>query len=66
MFDPQANRYVLRTPFHYTELQEDEQHFFVGTSFHHLANHAGELRMTLKRVDLLNSDSALPAIQLFI
>jgi hypothetical protein len=26
----------------------------------------GALRMTLKRVDLLNPDAALPAVQLFI
>jgi 3-phenylpropionate/cinnamic acid dioxygenase small subunit len=66
VFEPEANRYLLRTPFHYTESQGDEQNFFVGTFFHHLASSGGALRMTLKRVDLLNSDAALPAIQLFI
>ena len=35
-------------------------------SFHHLAVREGRLLMTLKRVNLLNPDAALPAVQLFI
>lgn len=65
-FEPAANRFVLRTPFHYTEAQNDEVNFFVGTVFHHLCVRDGALRITLKRVNLLNSDAALPAVQLFI
>lgn len=64
--DEDAQRWVLRTPFHYTELQGDEMQFHVGTFFHHLVVHDGALRMTLKRVDLLDCDAALPAVQLFI
>jgi 3-phenylpropionate/cinnamic acid dioxygenase small subunit len=64
--DPDTNAYVLRTEFHYTEAQGDEIEFFVGTVFHHLTVHEGELRMRLKRVNLLNGDAALPAVQLFI
>jgi hypothetical protein len=40
--------------------------FFVGTCFHHLTMQEGALKMTLKRVNLLNCDAALPAVQLFI
>ncbi|MFO1465078.1 MAG: aromatic-ring-hydroxylating dioxygenase subunit beta [Steroidobacteraceae bacterium] len=65
-YDPAANRYVLRTQFHYTEVRLEEQNSFVGTFFHHLGVHDGALRMQLKRVNLLNSDAALPAVQLFI
>ena len=65
-FDPEANRYVLRTEFHYTESQGDELQFYVGSFFHHLTVQDGVLRMTLKRVNLLNCDAALPAVQLFI
>jgi hypothetical protein len=57
---------VVRTAFHYTESQGDELQFYVGTFFHHLAVQGGALRMTLKRVNLLNCDAALPAVQLFI
>jgi 3-phenylpropionate/cinnamic acid dioxygenase small subunit len=64
--DPQGNRFVVRTEFHYTEAQGDELQFYVGTFFHHLTVRDGALRMTLKRVDLLNCDAALPAVQLFI
>ena len=65
-FDPARNRFLVRTEFHYTESQGDELQFYVGTFFHHLTLLDGALRMTLKRVNLLNSDAALPAVQLFI
>lgn len=65
-FEPAQNHYVVRTPFHYTELQMDDQNMFVGTAFHQLCTVDGAIRMKLKRVNLLNSDCALPSIQLFI
>ncbi len=65
-FAQDDNRYVVRTEFHYTEAQGDEMQFYVGTFFHHLTVQGGGLRMTLKRVNLLNCDAALPAVQLFI
>jgi 3-phenylpropionate/cinnamic acid dioxygenase small subunit len=65
-FEPQGNRYVVRTEFHYTEAQGDELQIYVGTMFHHLTLQGGALRMTLKRVNLINSDAALPAVQLFV
>ena len=70
-FEPHANRFVLRTEFLYTEFQPvgiggGGQNMFVGTFFHHLTVTDGGLKMTLKRVNLLNCDAALPAVQLFI
>jgi len=65
-FDVAANRFVVRTEFHYTESQRDSMQFYVGTVFHELTIQEGQLRMTLKRVNLLNCDAALPAVQLFI
>ena len=65
-FDADAGRFVTRTEFHYTESQGDELQFYVGTFFHHLTVHEGVLRITQKRVNLLNCDAALPAVQLFI
>ena len=56
----------MKSEFHYTESQGDELQFYVGTFFHHLTVQDGALRMTLKRVNLLNCDAALPAVQLFI
>ena len=66
VFDAGARHYVVRSEFHYTESQGDELQFYVGTCFHHLTVQDGALRMTLKRVNLLNCDAALPAVQLFI
>ena len=64
--DAAEQRHVLRTAFHYAEAQGDETIFLVGTVFHHLAVQGGRLVLTLKRVDLLNAEAALPAVQLFI
>jgi 3-phenylpropionate/cinnamic acid dioxygenase small subunit len=66
VFDLAGNAFVVRSEFHYTEAQGDELNFFVGTCLHHLTVHDGALRMSLKRVNLLNCDAALPAVQLFI
>jgi 3-phenylpropionate/cinnamic acid dioxygenase small subunit len=65
-FDADANRYLVRSEFHYTESQGDELQFYVGTCFHNLTVCDGKLLMTLKRVNLLNPDAALPAVQLFL
>jgi 3-phenylpropionate/cinnamic acid dioxygenase small subunit len=65
-FDEAGNLFVVRTEFHYTESQGDELQFYVGTFFHHITLQDDALRMTLKRVNLLNCDAALPAVQLFI
>ena len=65
--DPaRPGEHLVRTVFQYTEAQGDELNFFVGTCWHHLRLDGGALRMTLKRVDLINCDAALPAVQLFI
>lgn len=64
-FDPVSNRFLVRTEFHYTEVQGDELLFLVGHFLHHLTVRDDALRITLKRVNLLNPDAALPAVQLF-
>jgi len=64
--DTAANHFVTRTQFHYSEARGDEMLMLVGTTFHHFRVEDGELRFTLKRVNLLNCDAALPSIQLFI
>lgn len=66
VFDAAGNRYVTRTQFIYTEARGDATLTLVGTVYHHLRQVGGALRITLKRVDLLNPDAALPAVQLFI
>jgi 3-phenylpropionate/cinnamic acid dioxygenase small subunit len=57
---------LVRTTFQYTESQGDELNTFVGVCWHRLVVEGAELRIRQKRVDLINSDAALPAVQLFI
>ena len=65
--DPaRAGEHLVRTVFQYTESQGDEINTFVGVCWHRLVAEGGVLRIRQKRVDLLNSDAALPAVQLFI
>ena len=65
--DPaRADEHLLRTVFQYTESQGDEINTFFGVCWHRLVVEGGALRIRQKRVDLINSDAALPAVQLFI
>jgi 3-phenylpropionate/cinnamic acid dioxygenase small subunit len=58
---------VVRTAFQYIESQGDELNAFFGVCWHRIVcDGAGALRMREKRVDLINSDAALPAVQLFV
>ncbi len=55
-----------RTPFLYIEARGDEQVTLAGTARHTLARIDGAWKIRLKRVDLLDAERPLPAIQLFI
>ena len=61
------DEHLVRTAFQYTESQGDEVNTFVGVAWHRIVVDAGgALRLKQKRVDLINSDAALPAVQLFV
>lgn len=64
-FDVAKGEYVTRTPFVYVESQLDEQIVLAGATTHHLVTEEGQLRVRLKKVELVNCDAALPSIQLF-
>ncbi|MBN8892790.1 MAG: phenylpropionate dioxygenase [Bordetella sp. SCN 68-11] len=64
--DHAAGRFETWTPFHYVETRLDEQTLFAGWSRHSLVLIEGALRIRLKRVDLVNCDSAFGNIQLFM
>jgi 3-phenylpropionate/cinnamic acid dioxygenase small subunit len=64
--DEPGNHYETWTPFHYLETRLDEQNLFAGWSRHHLTLADGTLKMKLKRVDLVNPDTAFGNIQLFM
>jgi 3-phenylpropionate/cinnamic acid dioxygenase small subunit len=60
-----GGRYELRTPFLYVEMRGERQLMLAGSVMHRLLRLDDRLQIELKRVDLLNPDAALPAIQLF-
>ena len=64
--DDAAGEYQLYTPFHYVETRVDEQTLYAGWARHTLVLVDGRLRIKLKRVDLVNCDSAFGNIQLFM
>lgn len=62
---PDGRSFVMRTPFMYVESQLDSQLLLAGVARHWLEARAEGLRIRLKKVELVNCDAALPAIQLF-
>src|SRR5258707_796024 len=64
--DPEASRYVTRTPFMYFETQLDRQLILAGVTHHHLTCVNGALRIRLKKIELVNCDAAFPSIQLLL
>ena len=64
--DPVRGEFLLRTPFLYTETRGDDSQRYAATAWHTLVRSGDDLRIKLKRVDILNADAALPSIQLFL
>jgi len=58
--------YTVWTPFHYCESRQEEQNFYAGWMTHQFTVLEGELKIALKRVDLLNADAPHRSIQLFM
>ena len=61
-----AETLCLRTPFLYVEAQGEHQLMLAGCCRHRIARVGGAWKIREKRVDLLNPERPLPAIQLFI
>jgi 3-phenylpropionate/cinnamic acid dioxygenase small subunit len=64
--DRETGRYTLRTAFHYVETRQDRQELYAGWATHELVTQEGQLRIRLKRVDLVNCDAAFENINLFM
>lgn len=64
--DSEKNIYIIRTAFHYTETRDDKQEIYVGWFTHHLCQQDNQLKINLKRVDLINSEAPFGNIQLFM
>jgi 3-phenylpropionate/cinnamic acid dioxygenase small subunit len=56
---------VMRTPFLYLESRGERQDMYAGVAWHHLVRAHQKLAIVLKKVELLNSEAALPSLQLF-
>jgi len=64
--DRDAGTCVTTTPFHYVESRLDEQFLLAATARHELVLVNGQIRIKLKRIDLLNPEAAFGNIQLFL
>jgi len=64
--DHEGGEYLTRTPFLYTETRVDDSQRYAATAWHTLVWRNDRLQIRLKRVDILNCDAMLPAIQLFL
>jgi 3-phenylpropionate/cinnamic acid dioxygenase small subunit len=64
--DDAKGEYLTRTQMIYTETRGDESQRYAATAWHTLVAVDKKLKIKLKRVDILNSDAALPSIQLFL
>jgi 3-phenylpropionate/cinnamic acid dioxygenase small subunit len=56
----------LRTPFLYIEARGERQLMLAGSCVHRLVKVGRDWRIRLKRVNLLDADAPLPALQLFV
>ena len=57
---------IVRTPFLYLETQGDDQQLLGATSYHHLVMVDGDIRIKLKKVELVNPDAGFGSIQMFL
>ena len=64
--DASTGDLVITTRFQMVEHQAGEQRLFAGTYRYHLRREAGAFKISLKRVDLLNSDAYFEPLQVFI
>jgi 3-phenylpropionate/cinnamic acid dioxygenase small subunit len=64
--NPEENRYRTYTPFHYAETRGDEFNIYAGWARHELRVEDENLKIVLKRVDLVNFDAPFGNIQLFM
>jgi 3-phenylpropionate/cinnamic acid dioxygenase small subunit len=65
VFDAEAGRFVVWTAMHYLETRQDRQDLYAAWATHELGVVDGALRIRMKRVDLVNCNSAFGSIQLF-
>jgi 3-phenylpropionate/cinnamic acid dioxygenase small subunit len=60
------NLYVLWTPMHYVETRLDDQKLYAAWATHHLCVVGNQIKIKLKRVDIVNCDAAFGSMQLLM
>lgn len=60
--DQAEEKCVVRSKFMMTEFRRDEQRIFGGTYHHHLVHAKDQIRIAMKRVDLVNCDMPLDGL----
>lgn len=65
-FEPERDRFILRTRYIYVESRGGAQQVLACTATHTLRSVDGSLAILEKRVDLLDAGAPLPMIQLFM
>jgi 3-phenylpropionate/cinnamic acid dioxygenase small subunit len=64
--DDASCSYVTWTPMHYVETRLDEQTLYAAWATHHLTVVDSQIKIKLKRVDIINCDASFGNIQLFM
>jgi 3-phenylpropionate/cinnamic acid dioxygenase small subunit len=57
---------VVRSTVHILEHRKEEQRLFGGSVRHWLRREDGELKIAMKRIDLINCDAPMEVVQLFL
>jgi 3-phenylpropionate/cinnamic acid dioxygenase small subunit len=57
---------VVRSTAHILEYRREEQRLFGGTVRHWLRRTAGDFKIAMKRIDLINCDAPMEVVQLFL
>ncbi|HUC64913.1 MAG TPA: aromatic-ring-hydroxylating dioxygenase subunit beta [Stellaceae bacterium] len=57
---------VVRSTVHILEHRKEEQRLFGGNVRHWLRREDGELKIAMKRIDLINCDAPMEVVQLFL
>ncbi len=64
--DTEAQRFEVQANFLYTEVRGDVLHRLSGTSYYSLCREGDALKMRRKKVTIINCESPLPPLQLYV
>jgi len=65
-FEPATGNHVVHSKFIVLQYRREDQNVYGGTYIHHLKRIDGELKIALKKVELLNCDAPLDNILIYL